>query len=115
MPTIEAFDPRELGPKDWGTETLVADTPLYIGKVLRMRAGASGPLQSHRQKDETFYLFEGEALVTWRDPHGALIANSMVAGESYHVPPGAVHKVTAVTACVFFEASTPHVDDRVPA
>ena len=34
-------------------------------------------------------------------------------GESYYIPPGAVHQVKAVTACVFFECSTPHYDDRV--
>ena len=112
MPTLERFTPRELGPKDWGTELLVAHTPQYTGKVLSMRAGASGPLQYHEHKDETFYLVSGTASVEF-DAGNGLITRRMKAGESYHVPPGAVHRVTAITECTFFEASTPAFDDRV--
>lgn len=110
---IKPFLPRELGPKDWGTETLVAQSETYIGKVLRMRAGASGPLQYHVHKDETFYLFEGVAIVGYLDWANRLREVEMQAGESFHVEPGSTHKVTAVTDCIFFEASTPHFDDRV--
>lgn len=112
MTQLERFTPTALGPKDWGTELLVAHTEHYTGKVLSMRAGTSGPLQYHERKDETFYLVSGLARVT-RDVNGKLVTRPMRAGESYHVPPGVVHRVSAVTACVFFEASTPHFDDRV--
>lgn len=112
-PMIEIFEPRELGPKDWGTELLVAHTPQYIGKVLWMRAGTSGPFQHHVYKDETFYLFSGEAVVRWRDAENVFCEQAMVQGESYRVPPGAAHQVSAISNCVFFEASTPHFDDRV--
>ena len=113
MPTIEAFEPKALGPKVWGTELLVAHTPLYTGKVLSMRAGASGPFQYHRQKDETFYLYQGVASVRWMDAAGRVHVEEMQPGQSFHVPPGAPHQVAAVSDCVFFEASTPHFDDRV--
>ena len=115
MTMIEKFEPRALGPKTWGTELLVAHTPHYTGKVLSMRAGASGPRQYHREKDETFYLFSGLARVTYRDRDGFLHDVEMHPGESYHVPPGAVHQVEALEPCVLFEASTPHFDDRVAA
>lgn len=108
MPTIEKFEPVALGPKDWGTELLVAHTPFYTGKVLSMRAGATGPLQYHERKDETFFLFSGQAIV-----HDGNQSLPMEAGESWHVPPGAVHRVEAVTDCVFFEASNPVFNDRV--
>lgn len=106
------FEPRELGPKDWGTELLVAQTEHYTGKVLQMRAGASGPLQYHERKDETMYLWAGKAELT-TDIGGKLVTRPLRAGQSYHVPPGTVHRVKAVTACTFFEASTPAFDDRV--
>lgn len=109
---LEKFTPQALGPKDWGTELLVAHTPHYTGKVLSMRAGSSGPLQYHEQKDETFYLYSGVAEVT-SDAHGALVTAEMQPGESYHIAPGVVHRVTAISDCVFFEASTPHFEDRV--
>lgn len=109
---LEVFRPRELGPKDWGIELLVAHTDHYTGKVLTMRQGASGPLQYHERKDETFYLMSGKADVT-TVIEGKLVTRRMKPGESYHVPPGTIHRVAAVKDCVFFEASTPHFDDRV--
>jgi mannose-6-phosphate isomerase-like protein (cupin superfamily) len=110
---IHRVDPVDLGPKPWGTETLIAKTDHYIGKVLRMKAGHRGGLQYHVHKDETFFLYEGVALVTADDGSGALITRTMLAGDSYHIPPGAVHQVEAVNDCVFFETSTPHFEDRV--
>jgi mannose-6-phosphate isomerase len=118
-PVIEAFQPCELGPKSWGRELLVAQTDSYIGKVLWMRAGASGPFQYHERKDETFFLFSGEAVVEFEAPddgNPTLIVRKrhlMQPGESYHVPPGAVHRVEALADSVFFEASNPVFDDRV--
>lgn len=110
--SIEVFAPRELGPKDWGIELLVAHTDFYTGKILTMRAGASGPLQYHDLKDETMYLVSGKAEVTGV-ADGKLFTRPMRAGQAYHISPGVVHRVKAVTECVFFEASTPHFDDRV--
>lgn len=113
MPTIEKFCVCEVGPREWGSEVLIAHTPQYIGKVLYMHPGSAGGLQFHRTKVETFHLFSGEAVVTTDRGDGILTDIRMVAGESYHIPAGAVHKVTAVTRCVFFECSTPVFDDRV--
>lgn len=112
-PTIQHFLPTRLGPKPWGEELLVAHTQHYTGKVLTMRAGTSGPLQYHRTKDETFHLWQGKARVYFASSDGRLFSVVMESGESYHVPPGAVHRVEAITKCVFFEASTPVFDDRV--
>lgn len=113
MPTIEKFTPRELGDKPWGRELLVAETSTYIGKVLLMRAGHGGALQYHLRKDEAFFLFQGQAVVHWCDNEGKMHSDIMEAGDAYHVPPGAIHQVEAVTDCVFFEASNPVFDDRV--
>lgn len=110
---VESFRPVELGPKDWGTELLVAHTEAYTGKVLYMNAGGTGPLQHHEYKDETFFLFSGKVLVEFHD--GANLRQTvMEPGESYHVPPGAIHRVEALQDSVLFEASTPAFDDRVP-
>lgn len=105
---LNEFKPRELGPKPWGTELLIAHTPAYIGKVLQMRAGSRGAYQYHQEKDETFFLFAGDALV--KTESGVV---DMHPGMSFHVPPGTRHQVIAVTDCTFFECSTPHFDDRV--
>lgn len=113
MPVIEAFTPRDLGPKPWGTELLVAETPRYIGKVLWMKAGHGGHLQHHAQKDEAFYLFDGRCLVRYQDAAGELQVVQMIPGMAFHVPPGAVHQVEALEDSVLFEASTPVFNDRV--
>ena len=114
MPTIpiERFQ-SELLSRPWGTELLIADGPGYTGKVLRYRAGHAGGLQYHVQKDETFYLFSGSGRVSWDRGDGTITSREMRAGDSYHIPAGAVHQFAAVTDCVVFEASTPHREDRV--
>ena len=109
---LERVVPRELGPKPWGLETLIADTPYYIGKILRMQAGHRGGLQYHEQKDETFYLLSGAAMLKTA-VNGHLRSMRIGPGDCIHVPPGAVHQVEAISECVFFEWSTPHFDDRV--
>ncbi len=113
MPTIEAFHPRELGPKPWGTELLIAETKDYIGKVLWMNAGHGGHLQHHARKDETFYLLSGRCLVRYHDSNDVLRVIEMVPGMAFHVPPGAVHQVEALDDSVLVEASTPVFDDRI--
>jgi len=113
MTRIEAFVPHDVGDRTWGREILIAHTPHYIGKVLHMRAGTKGGLQYHVEKDETFFLFSGSAIVRSDDGTGALVEHVMSPGEAFHIPPGAPHQVEAVEDCVFFEASTPHFDDRV--
>lgn len=109
---IERYIPQTLQ-RNWGAEVFVAETPHYLGKILRMRAGTKGGLQLHTEKDETFHLVSGSALVRSDDGTGVLMAVEMAPGESYHIPPGAAHQVEAITDCVFFEASTAHYDDRV--
>ena len=112
MPSVELFETREIAGKPWGTELVIAETADYLGKVLFMNAGHRGGLQYHNRKDETFYLYSGRARVTF-DPGNGLVTRKMKPGMSYHVPPGAVHQVEAITDCVFFEASTPVFNDRV--
>ena len=112
MRRIERFTPRVLD-RNWGKEIIVAETQTYLGKVLRMNAGTKGGLQYHVEKDETFFLLSGTACVRSDDGAGQLIQKVMYSGESYHIPAGAPHQVEAIEDCVFFEASTPHYDDRV--
>jgi mannose-6-phosphate isomerase-like protein (cupin superfamily) len=108
---IAPYAPQVLA-RPWGEEIFIAQTPRYLGKLLQMRAGTAGGLQYHVEKDETFYLLSGSALVD-SVIGGTLVRQPMGAGQAFHIPPGAVHRVTAVTDCVFVETSTPHYDDRV--
>lgn len=113
MTQIELLAPKSMGERSWGSELLIAHTPQYLGKLLYMKRGRAGGLQYHVDKDETFYLFEGEAWVETDTGDGKLTRYLMTPGMSVHVPPGAVHRVIAIENCTFFEASTPHFEDRV--
>ncbi len=114
-PMIAPFEPYEIPGKPWGTELVIAHTPEYMGKVLWMTAGKRGGMQFHEKKRETFYLLSGKALVRWKHEDGSIEEAPMSEGDAYDVPPGAVHQVIAETDCVFVEASTPVLNDRVPA
>lgn len=102
-------------PKPWGHEVIWAHTPLYVGKILHIKAGQALSVQYHNQKDETIHLLSGEMIyrVGERDAATALREVSLVAGESFRNEPGMVHQMEAVTDCDVLEASTPHLDDVV--
>ena len=110
-PPIESFQPvTTIQP--WGTETLIASTPQYTGKVLCYKAGQAGGFQYHVEKDETFYLYSGFAHIGWVEDSRIKTA-FMYPGESHHIPAGAPHRFKAIDDCIVFEVSTPHKHDRV--
>lgn len=112
MEPINAITPR-VTVQPWGTETVLVETPHYLGKLLHYQAGKAGGLQLHVEKDEAFYLHAGSAMVESDDGQGTLISRVMTPGETFHIPAGAPHRFLALTDCVVFEVSTPHHDDRV--
>jgi mannose-6-phosphate isomerase len=115
-------------PKPWGHEVIWADSELYTGKLLHIKAGQALSLQYHREKDETIHLLRGRMLyrvgqratgneqrATGNGP-GAdepLREFEMREGESYRNTPGTIHQMVAITDCDVLEASTPQVDDIV--
>lgn len=108
------FIPEDLGHRDWGKEILVLHIPgICIGKILYRKAGSKGGLQYHQKKNEAHYLYSGQMIVEYDAGDGKITKTVVNAGQSWHVPPGAVHQETAITDCVIFEISTPHFNDRV--
>ncbi len=100
--------------KPWGHETIWAETPLYVGKVLHIKAGESLSLQYHNLKDEVIHVLRGEMIYRVGDAPGAPLREvRLTEGESYRNEPGHVHQMQAVTDCDLLEASTPHLDDVV--
>ena len=116
-------------PKPWGHETIWANTDLYVGKVLHIKAGHALSLQYHNLKDETIHLLSGTMIYRvgtekgWKPEAGSRKAGDgqvpelrvveLKAGESFRNEPGTIHQMEAVTDCVLLEASTPHLDDVV--
>jgi quercetin dioxygenase-like cupin family protein len=98
--------------KPWGHELIWAETPRYVGKILHVKAGERLSRQYHRIKDETLLVQSGEMLLEI-GPADAVQERRMRAGDVFHVTPGTIHRMIAVTDVDVVEVSTPELDDVV--
>ena len=98
--------------KPWGYELHWAKTDRYVGKILHIRAGHALSLQFHRKKDETILLWTGRMRFEIDRGNGPQHLD-LEPGQSVHVAPGDVHRMTAIEDCDVFEVSTPELDDVV--
>jgi mannose-6-phosphate isomerase-like protein (cupin superfamily) len=97
--------------KPWGHELIWAETDLYVGKLLHVRAGEALSVQMHEVKDETLHLLSGE-IELWAGPSPeAMVRVGLAPGESFRIRPRTVHTIVAVTDAEVLEASTPHLED----
>ena len=93
--------------KPWGFEIIyTADDAAATGKILHVNAGKRLSLQYHDEKIETLCLISGEGILTLTNPQGEEAEIKMELDKGYYVVPGQIHRFTAVTDCVFLEAST---------
>ena len=99
--------------KPWGYELIWAETDRYVGKILHVKAGEALSVQMHRVKDETLHLLSGRVTLSVGPSADELEDIDFRTGDSFHVTPGTVHRIVAVTDADVLEASTPHLDDVV--
>ena len=99
--------------KPWGHELIWAHTERYVGKVLHIKAGHALSLQYHERKDETLHLLRGEMRFFVGPSAQDLKELTLREGDSYHVTPGTVHRMQAITDVDMLEASTPELDDVI--
>ena len=108
-----AFEPRRIE-KPWGHELIWAETDVYVGKVLFVKAGESLSLQFHRVKDESWLVQDGRAKLELGSPGDAVLRAEVIGpGAAIHYAPGTVHRVTALEDTTILEVSTPFLDDVV--
>jgi len=98
--------------KPWGWELIFAETASYVGKVLHVARGKRLSRQYHRVKEETLYVVEGCILLE-TGPAGSETSTRVGKGEAFHVPPGTIHRFTAIEETDLVEVSTPHLADVV--
>jgi mannose-6-phosphate isomerase len=108
----QVYEPRRVE-KPWGHEVIWAETDLYVGKLLHVKAGHALSLQYHERKDETLHLLRGEVVLRAGPSQEGLERVVLREGDSFRVRPGTLHLVEAVTDVDILEASTPHLDDVV--
>ena len=98
--------------KPWGHEVIWAETDRYVAKILFIKAGHRLSKQYHRVKDETLYVETGEMTLELGDGRDAE-SKPMAPGDVFHVTPGTIHRMAAVSDVRVFEVSTPELDDVV--
>jgi len=98
--------------KPWGYELHWAKTDRYVGKVIHVNKGHALSLQYHNLKDETIFLWSGKILFEIEED-GQLVGREMAPGESVHVTPKTVHRMTAIEDSDIMEVSTPELHDVV--
>jgi mannose-6-phosphate isomerase len=108
-----AFDARKVE-KPWGYELIWAETDVYVGKVLFVKAGESLSLQFHNVKDESWLVQQGRAKLELGSAGDAVLKHEIIGpGATFRFRPGTVHRVTAIDDTKIVEVSTPHLDDVV--
>jgi mannose-6-phosphate isomerase-like protein (cupin superfamily) len=99
--------------KPWGYEELVFAGEKYVFKRLFMAKGEACSLQFHRHKHETVLVFSGTLRVEIGQNVDALEERIFEPGDTVVLEPGTVHRMSAVEDCIYFEASSPELDDVV--
>jgi quercetin dioxygenase-like cupin family protein len=99
--------------KPWGYELVYAASSHYAGKILHIEKGRRLSRQYHRRKEETIYVQTGSMDLEVQEPGGEVLRLTLGPGQGYHLPPGTVHRMTALEDTDVLEASTPELDDVV--
>lgn len=95
--------------KPWGQEVWICLNDDYCFKKITVNGGHKTSLQYHNTKRETIYIVCGSATFT-KEAKTFFVCP----GDIINLEPGVVHRVEAGTnGVVFFEVSTPQVDDVV--
>ena len=99
--------------KPWGHEEIFAETDRYVGKLLVVKAGESLSMQYHEVKEETLRIFDGSIAFFTGPDVDHIERIDLGPGDVFHIPPGCVHRMEALTDCTMLEVSTPELDDVV--
>jgi len=99
--------------KPWGREIWIELNDKYCLKKLYINAGYRTSYQFHKEKRETVYVLDGEAVVFLENNAGEIKRHELATGDYFSVPPKIKHRIVATTNLTLMEASTPEVDDVV--
>jgi mannose-6-phosphate isomerase len=99
--------------KPWGHEEIWAHTDKYVGKILFIEAGKRLSLQYHNLKEETILVKDGKLLLEAGNSKDSLDQIVLNPGQTYHIPPKLLHRMSAINDTFVVEVSTPELDDVV--
>lgn len=98
--------------KPWGYELLWAFTGQYAAKFLHVNENHALSLQKHEYKHETMCVISGLVQLEIQ-VEGRSSVVILSPGESFHIPAGTVHRLSAIVDSDVVETSTPELDDVV--
>ena len=90
--------------KEWGKEIWIVNRD-YCGKKLILNKGFRCSMHYHKNKDETFYILNGQVLLEI-----GMQKNIMLPGDSILIKPGQKHRFTGLEFSEIMEFSTHHED-----
>jgi mannose-6-phosphate isomerase len=93
--------------KPWGYEYVFCSTSSpVVGKILHIDEGKRFSLQYHDQKQEVLVLVSGRATISLENSKAEMEKIEMEINKGYFISIFQKHRVTAITDCDIFEAST---------
>ncbi len=99
--------------KPWGKEEIWAYTEKYVGKNIFILQGKRLSLQHHEVKDETIRVIKGELLLLYGKDKDNLESTVLSPGESFHIGPKIIHRMSAISDCELVEVSKIELDDII--
>tara|TARA_Y100000590_G_scaffold463615_2_gene630832 strand:- start:293 stop:637 length:345 start_codon:yes stop_codon:yes gene_type:complete len=99
--------------KPWGYEEIIEINKKYLLKKLFMKKNHRCSLQYHNKKKETIYVISGKLKIYIGKKQNNLKSKIYKKGSSITIKPKIIHRMQAVTNCLYLEASTPQNLDVV--
>ena len=99
--------------KPWGFELLIEKNRKYMFKKLFMKKGHRCSLQYHKVKIETIFIVNGKLKIFTGNKKNSLKYKVFKQNETITLKPKTIHRMQAVSDCVYLEASTPEIKDVV--
>ena len=84
----------------------------FMFKKLFMRKNHQCSLQYHRVKKESVFVIKGRLKVIIKK-NKKTINKILTKGENILIKPKTIHRMRAITDCIYLEASTPEINDVV--
>jgi mannose-6-phosphate isomerase-like protein (cupin superfamily) len=93
--------------KGWGCEVIFASEDLYCGKMMCFHANEKTSMHFHAEKTETFYVLEGEFIITTLNTKDASRhVTHLTKGQTMKIPRLVPHQIEAKINGEIIEVST---------
>ena len=99
--------------KPWGYEVILEKNKKYMLKKLFMKKGHRCSLQFHKKKIETIFIIKGKLRIFYGNKQSKLSSKIFISQENLTIKPKVIHRMHAITDCIYLESSTPEIKDVV--